>query len=256
MVSVFDLLQLTDRYERKARLLPAILSVSVVVPGTAPFSLGGLGWLIGLSAGVGLAAVCAVGLAYVASAAGRQYERKLWPRWPYDAPTNRWLHPDDTCCSQGQRQLWYEAIKRLVGLEIPNVAAQGDEGELDRVINDAVRALRHQFRGTEGDGLLAAHNEDYGFARNLAGLRLFWLPAAGIGAVVAWAVYLTTGTGLIWGAAASVVLIICLASIWNLPEYVRQRSERYTESFFGTLMALDRASGKRHPLDGGEHQPR
>ena len=242
MASALDLLKLTDRYERKARLLPGLLSFLVVAPSAGALSLDLLGWLTSLSVGVGLAAVCAVALAYAASAAGRHYERKLWPRWPHDAPTNRWLQPDDTSCSQGQKQLWYEAIKRLVELDIPHVAAQGNDRELDRVINDAVRTLRHQFRSREGNGLLAAHNEDYGFARNLAGLRLFWLPGAGIGAVVAWAAYVMTGTGLVGGVTASLVLFICLALLRILPDYVRQRADRYAESFFGTLTTLDQSS--------------
>ena len=114
-------------------------------------------------------ALGAVGLAYAASAVGRNYEKRLWPRWPHDAPTHCWLHPDDTHASQEQRQFWYRAIKQLLELDISNVATQGDTKELERVINDAVRGLRHQFRLTNVDGLLSTHNEDYGFARNLGG---------------------------------------------------------------------------------------
>ena len=244
MGTILDLLKLTDRYERKARLLPAILSCLSVVPGMAALSASILGWIPSLSVGSGLAVVAAVGLAYVASAAGRKYERVLWPRWPYDAPTNLWLHPEDSSCSREQKLLWYGAVKRLVGLDIAGAAASEDIRNLQLTINDAVRTLRHQFRLTEASGLLDIHNEDYGFARNLAGLRLFWLPTSVIGAIVAWVAYVAIGTDLTWGIFASVALAVCLVLACFLPTYVRQRAERYAESFFGTLVALDKEGSR------------
>ena len=240
MASTLDFLKLTDRYERKARLLPALLAVLVVAPGAvAVLSSAQLGWLTNLLAGGGIATACPVGLAYVASAAGRNYELKIWPRWPYDAPTNRWLNPNDTTCSRQQKLLWYEAIQRITGIDILSVAAKGDQEELDRVINDVVRTLRAFFRGKEGQSLLVIQNEDYGFARNLAGLWLVWLPLS-IGSVVAaWLGYAIAGTGFFWGLMATVVLLVCLVLLRALPGYVRQRADRYAESFFGMLTGVD-----------------
>ena len=148
MTPTLNFLKLTDRYELKARLLPALLAILVIAPGAAAvLSSTQLGWLTNLLTGGGLATACPVALAYFASAAGRQYERKLWPRWPYDAPTNRWLNPSDTTCSQQQKGLWHAAILEIIGIDIPTVAAKGNLEELDRVINDAVRTLRTYFRG-------------------------------------------------------------------------------------------------------------
>ena len=244
-----DYLTLMDRYEFKARLLPALLTSFVVAPTVAVLASDTLGWPSGVSIGGGLGTACAVGLAYAASAAGRYYEKRLWPRWPHDAPTNRWLHPDDDSCSQVQKELWYAAIERLVGLRIPDVIGQGEPGELDRTINDAVRELRSRFRHRNVRGLLTIHNEDYGFARNLAGLNLVcWLPAAGLTAVIAWAAYFIAGTELVWGVIATAALGICLLLLRILPWYVRQRADRYTESFYGALMELHYASEGERPL--------
>ena len=246
MGSVLNLLKLTDGYERKARLLPALLSCMVFVPMVAVFGSGIVGWVTRLSIGGGVAVVGAVGLAYAASGAGRHYEKRLWPRWPYDAPTNRWLHPDYSDCSQEQKQIWYDAVKQLAGLDISRAVGQGDPDNLERVINDAVRALRHQFRLTKVDGLLVTHNEDYGFARNLTGLRLIWSPGAFTSCIVAWAGYIVTGNGLTWGIVASVVLALSIVLLCVLPAYVRQRADRYADSFFGTLTALSKDS-RRQP---------
>ena len=246
-----DFLTLLDRYELKARLLPALLSSLVVAPTVAVLFSDSLGWPYSLSIGGGLGAACAVGLTYVASAAGRHYEKRLWPRWPHDAPTNRWLHPDDASCSQAQKQVWYSAIKRLLGLDILGAIAQGEPGELDLIINDAVRELRSQFRHKKIGALLSIHNEDYGFARNLAGLNLIcWIPTASLSAVIAWAAHFIVGAELIWGVLASSALVLCLLLLRILPSYVRQRADRYTENFFGALMQLHHESERNVPLGG------
>lgn len=253
MRSILTILHLTDHYERKARLLPALLSFLVVLPPIAAASSNVVTKLVGISTGGVLFAIIGVGLAYLASAAGRHYEKKLWPNWPFDAPTNRWLHPNDTHCSREQKELWYKAIKLQTGLDIAQAAAQEDEANLDRVINDAVRALRNRFRQTGPVGLLPIHNVDYGFARNLAGLRAFWFPASIASVGVTWGLYLTTQSGLLWGVIASLVLLICLWALRSLPEFVRQRADRYAESFFGALEELSIHLSREHSSDKGGH---
>ena len=246
MRPALSLLKLTDRYELKARLMPALLSCLVAAPGIASaFSASIVGFIASLSIGGGMTVVSAVGLAYLASMAGRAYERKLWPRWPYDAPTNLWLHPDDNHCSTAQKRIWYEAIRRHVKLDIQKAIAQGDDKEIERVINDAVVSLRHQFRLSEVEGLLAVHNEDYGFARNLAGLRVVWGPVSITSFAVSWSLYFAgSGTWLGWGLIASLILGLTAVLYFGIPTYVRQRADRYAESFFGCLMALkEEASG-------------
>ena len=252
MRSILTLFHLTDHYERKARLLPALLSFLVLLPSVAAASTSTLTKLVGISTGGVLFAIISVGLAYLASAAGRHYEKKLWPDWPFDAPTNRWLHPQDTHCSREQKELWYRAIKQQTGLDIAQAATQGDKGNLDRVINDAVRTLRNRLRRTGRSGLLPTHNVDYGFARNLAGLRAFWFPASIASAGVTWGLYFATQSGVLWAAIASLILLIALCALRILPEFVRQRADRYAESFFGALEELStQVPGEQSPDEEG-----
>ena len=82
------------------------------------------------------------------------------------------------------------------------------------------------------------------------------LPAAVMSTLVTWAAYFSTETGLIWGIVASVVLVITLALLYILPGYVRQRAERYADSFFGTLTALYQESQKKHLSSRGDHESR
>ena len=227
-----------DRYEVKARLLPGLLSCLVVVPG--------IGGLVGSYAdttyellfGGSLTGVAlVVGLAYLAAAAGRRYERNIWHDWPDGAPTNLWLQPDDNHCSNQQKEIYYKAIHRILGLDIALAAESGDE--LRQVINDAVRGLRNKFRALEVKGLLTTHNEDYGFVRNLAGLYVFWVPASVLSAAAAWGTYARSGTGLMWGILASIVLVLAFVLLASRRGIVTQRAYRYAESFFGTLIEVD-----------------
>ena len=246
MNSILSLLRLSDRYEIKARLMPALLSCLVAIPSVAAlFSLGIPNWAANLSAGGAVAVVLAIGLSYGSSMAGRKYEAKLWPRWPHDAPTNVWLHPDNSVKSTEQKHVWYGAIARLTGLNIAQAAMGDDKENLESVIDDAVVALRPQFRTVrhlEEGRLLAIHNEDYGFARNLTGLRPIWFTASIISVIVSWAGYFSLDTSLGWGIIAILVLAPAILLFFNLPSYVRQRADRYAESFFGVLMALDRTN--------------
>src|SRR5262245_33189272 len=133
-------LNLSDSYERRARFFPAVLTVAVLTPLAIMVGAPLDKWIAYLATAGVLAAAISVGLSHWASAAGNRLQGKLFPNWPHDAPTNRWLLPDDETCSAQQKERWYGAIKRLTGLDIPSVA--NSPAELRRTINDALRTLR------------------------------------------------------------------------------------------------------------------
>ncbi len=229
---------LSDHYERKARFLPAILTVLPLLPVSAAFGAPLLEWIKLLGAGVGLAAVVAVGVSHVASACGNRMQEKLWPGWPHDAPTNRWLHPDEKSISTQQKERWYQVIKKLLQLDIAHTIKEGDAGELRAVINDAVRGLRNLlWKAPEAERVLL-HNIDYGFARNFAGLRIVWITFA-IGSLLGcWAAYIWFTGAILWGVVSTVVMVGTVALAFLLPAYVRMKAQYYAESFFAATMVI------------------
>jgi uncharacterized membrane protein len=80
--------------------------------------------------------------------------------------------------------------------------------------------------------MLEKHNIDYGFARNLAGMRWLFVGSSLLGAL---------GCTIAWkfdhGSLTGLVLTLCLLtyaiimSLW-LPTYVERCADRYAESFF------------------------
>ena len=235
---------LSDHYERKARFLPAVLCVLPLLPASA--ALGGpvLEWIKLVLGGAGIGAVVAVGLSHAASAMGNRLQMKLWPRWPFDSPTNRWLHPDEPRTSAQQRSLWYDAIKHLVGLDIGAAVAAGEE--VESIINDATSALRNQFWQRPEAERLRMHNVDYGFARNFTGMRPIWMSFLVASAVACWVAFFVIDDGaLLWAVVSTLLAAVLLPiAIWVLPGYVRAKANYYAESYFSTLMSVADAQNK------------
>ena len=237
---------LSDNYERKARFLPAVLSVLPLLPISA-----GLGlfseWEKLLLGGAGISAVVAVGLSHTASAMGNRLQVKLWPRWPHDSPTNRWLHPSEARTSKQQRELWYSATRRLVGIDIGVAVTSGKE--VEATINDAVFNLRNLFSERPDAKRLRMHNVDYGFARNLTGMRPIWVAFVLLSTTACWFVHFVTSKDVLMWAIVSTLLALMLVPLafCFLPSYVRTKATYYAESFFGTLTAVDRVHTADNP---------
>ncbi len=238
MASILSVLGLSDRYEVKARFLPGLITAVVFLPAIAVVNSEAFGFLTGLSLTAVIGVAGAFLLAYLASAFGGAYERSVWPRRPHDLPTNRWLHPSDSTVSRQQKERWYATIKKHLGLDIAAEAESGS-GEQERVINDAVRILRTRFRDLPAARLLQVHNEDYGFVRNLIGLRIVWLPAALASTVVTWVGYAAADAAVVWAIAASSMLALGALCHFVLPPFLLGRASRYAESFFGALSSLE-----------------
>ena len=237
--SILSYFNLSSHYERKARLLPGLLCAMSLLPLAAAFGTPLGHWLELAATGLGLWAVCGVGISHLSSAAGNRLQRKLWPRWPYDAPTNQWLHPENTTKSAQQKQLMYKAIKRLTSLDIQSAAKQGP-GELEAVINDAVSRLRYRLVGSAQAMRLDVHNADYGFARNIAGLRAVWLSLLALSVAGCWLGYFRFGSALSWALIASALLVMGIPLAMGSTQYVRERPWHHAESFFSSVLELDR----------------
>ncbi|MDY0170709.1 MAG: hypothetical protein RBS80_29475 [Thermoguttaceae bacterium] len=238
--AVLSFFNLSDEYERKARFLPAVLSILVLLPVGMAFGVPVMEFVRALLAGVGATAVLAVGLSHAASAMGNRLQRKLWPDWPFDAPTNQWLLPGDPSRSIQQKEQWYAAIQRLTGLDIPEAAATEDERELTRVINDAVTALRSRLCKAPGADLLRLRNVEFGYARNLTGLRPLWVLGSILSCAGCWIAATWFGGSVLWALVASVlVLVLPVLGFTVLPGYVRQKAGFYAEAFFAAMMQLD-----------------
>ena len=233
-------INLSDKYEIKARFFPGILTILVALPGLTAFSAAYLDGFNVILSGVGIGAILAVFISHLASAFGNRIQKRFWPRWPHDSPTNQYLHPDNKLRSAQQKSIWYGAIKRLAGIDIELAVQQNDEEALEASINDATSRLRYLLREISYADRLEIHNADYGFARNLTGLRPLWLTLAAGSSLACWVAYFRLDGRIDLCLYSTVILLVALPLAFNiLPAYVRDRANHYAESLFGAMMELD-----------------
>jgi hypothetical protein len=227
-----------DRYERKARLLPALIAASPLAVAAFCLTQEQVGWWKALGAGVGLEAVLGVGASYLARAAGKRLEEKLKKEWN-GFPTTRWLRPNDESHSEQQKSRWRGAIRQLTKFSIPASLGDKSEAEVDKLINDAVTQLRHELRERKECRMVAIYNEDYGFARNLMALRWLWLANAGVGILACSIGSIGLEQKPLVGVALEGIFGLgALLAAFIMPGYVRQCADRYAETLLAAAVAV------------------
>jgi len=107
-----QILSLSDRYERKARLLPGLhlAAVPALTAGAVlqPFAA----WYAAAGIAIGVGFLAAIVLGQLARARGRRVEAVLWKAWGGPS-TTRWLRPwDHTCSDQQDRGTPYRSQGR------------------------------------------------------------------------------------------------------------------------------------------------
>jgi hypothetical protein len=245
MASILQFLKVADAYERKARFFPAFLVGLPVVVFVMSLKLDGEGWVLKLLVAGGAGTALVVALAHMSSAAGNRFGKKFWEARG-GLPTMRWLRAADKTHSTQQKQQWYLAIKKLTALDIPQSVADHPDEE-DAIIDDAIRQLRYSIRGKALAKMVDKHNEEYGFARNLAGLRWPMLGTsllAAIGCGVAWKFDHGSVTGCVFAAC---LLAYAVVMFFWLPGYVERAGVRYAESLLSlpSLSAVQKAKGTK-----------
>ena len=231
-----SVMALSTEYDRVARLTPALASFLPLLPLT--FALGGTldAWAVLLAGTTGVFALSGFVLANIASAMGNRLQKQLWPDWPFDAPTNALLMPDNPDVSPQQRALWYRQVKRVTGLDLQVEAVRGDAAIVRATVNDAVVRIRNRFRRGPAR---ARHDQEsirYGSARNLTGMRPLWLFLSLASCAGSWATHIWGSSGLWWPGVASIILAPLFVIAFSiLPSYVRTRARYYCEIFFQLL---------------------
>jgi hypothetical protein len=169
---MIDLTRLFDSYNRQARVYPALITLF-------PPLLTVLAWYPGMltsnaaAALLTLATSCGLiyALASFARSRGKAVEQSLllqWGGWP----TTLWLRYSDTNLPAQTKQRYHAALTRLVPqLVLPSSAEERANPDLaDDAYRSAVEWLKEQCRG-KNFPLVEKENAEYGFRRNLLGLK-------------------------------------------------------------------------------------
>lgn len=163
--------QLLNAYERRARLVPGVLAI---LPFIVLFAVLGLRQIPAISYVLGILAVAGVGPILIVGAVrsfGKAVEQRLWVSWG-GPPTTAWLRLDSPTDDIAQRDAWRKAVEVVSGVSLLSLRAERrDKVEADKAIERAIKRVRDKTRDKEKFELLFFENRNYGYERNIYGIR-------------------------------------------------------------------------------------
>ena len=244
-----------DQYTLKARIQPALFTVLPLgillflwMPSES-LATGGILGIISTGGGTAL-------LAQIARDRGSKKQKELWCSWG-GAPTTRLLRFRD---SPNRTTLirWRLKLERLMGQEMPSQEDEAlDSAGADQHYEAAVSFLREITRDRSKFPLILAESVNYGFRRNLWGLKPCGLFLAVLAATASWWLFVSSlglTPAVLWtdsaGVNADAIAITRLAGsicntaaivAWVLvitPEWVRSTAEAYAQRLLGSIDAL------------------
>jgi hypothetical protein len=241
--------QIFDSYERRARLYPMLLSLSPLLAGTLTLFPQ---WQ--LEAGQLVPAVIVLALAFLGSGiardAGKRIEPRLFRNWG-GIPTTQLLRHSNTEIDEPTKQRYHTFLgQHVTGLKLPTAdAEQEDPAAADNTYRSAVNWLRDNTRDQKRFPLVFYENVNYGFRRNLLGLKWVAIIGAAIG-VIPSAYYLAYTNAAqpahLLALAFCVLALLAFATLVN-EEFVRRAAFSYGMSL---LAACDTMLGLKQPAKG------
>jgi hypothetical protein len=231
-----------DSYSRRARLAPVFLAalpalglVLALIP-TLP------AWhkLWPVLAGGGLLAL----VDQLGRDAGRRLQPALWASWggaPATAMLRHAENPNPVLLARRHRKL-----ETLMGESLPTEQEeQADRAAADHAYEAAVTFLIQRTRSRETFPLVFTENRNYGFRRNMLGLRPWGRRISAASAAVALGALIGALFG--WINLAEIPLVVVLVAsvtllvIWNrtvTPEWVRRAADAYAARLLEAIETL------------------
>lgn len=169
---MIDLSKFTDPYERKARLYPALICLFPIMIGVSisyPKVFSTLSGFVALAAAVGLLQL----LSHLARDRGKSLEEGLYKKWGGMPSVTIFRHRDNRIPSPAK--LKYHAVLS----KISKINAPSKEDELqqptkaDEIYLSWSDYLRGKTRDQKKYSLLFKENINYGFRRNVLGIKWF-----------------------------------------------------------------------------------
>lgn len=231
---------LFDAYTLRARTAPAVAAAlpAVGLIGGALVAPSGVPKAGGLLLGVIL-----IVASQLARDAGRRIQPDLWARWGGSPTVQLLRHRSTNDPTRVQRH--HTRLQAIRGERLPSAEEEAaDPAWADARYDDAVADLRDLTRERERFPLVFAENVNYGFRRNMLGLRRWALAVAGAALVVAILLALfddgTPGERLAaWGPSAAIALMA--AVFWSrfvTPSWVRLAAAAYADRLLETTQTL------------------
>jgi hypothetical protein len=159
-----------DPYERKARLYPAIIALIPVIAGIALYT----DWFIfDVTNTIFIAFIAAIlfWLSGKSRDSGKAVEKRLIPEWG-GMPSVTLLRHRDCELDKYTKQRYHKAAELLVGINMPSCSdEERNPDDADERYRSVTTALLSRTRSVSGYALIFKENINYGFWRNMRGLK-------------------------------------------------------------------------------------
>jgi hypothetical protein len=243
--------QLLNAYERRARLVPGVLAV---LPFIVLFAVLGLRQIPAVSYAFGLLAVAGVGPVLIVGAVrnfGKAVEQWLWESWG-GPPTTAWLRLNAPTKSAAQRESWRKAVETVSGISLLSLEAERQDAVgADDAIERATERVRKKTRNNEKFELLFFENRNYGYERNIYGIRwaargISLLSALVLAGYMVWIAPLVDRPQVSAANVAGLGLCIICLFIWFLlpsKKRVKDAADRYANELLHAAVTLQEESG-------------
>lgn len=231
-----------DRYSLQARAFPVYLTISPVALALAAILPDGLNLPLGVAA-----AIVFVPLAFLSGQIGADYgkrlEKRLWCQWG-GAPTTRFLRHSNHEFNQVTREDVHEKLRSL-GQHVPSKDEEENNTQAaDIYYESCTKELIRRTRDHVRFPLVFKGLTEYGFRRNLLGLKTIGLP------IVAVSFFLCVlFVGIKWNEnrelAVTIVATLLVAGLfltwitWINKETVSLAADRYASFLLEAALELE-----------------
>lgn len=231
-----------DRYSWQARALPVYMTIAPIILALAAILPHGLDLPLGAAA-----AIVFVPLAFLAGQAGADFgkrlEKRLWLQWD-GPPTTRFLRHSNAEFNAVTRERVHTKLRRL-GLNVPSADDQqrdpeGADAHWEACTEELIRRTRDHNRFP----LVFKGLTEYGFRRNLLGLKPFALPlslVALLGCV--WTVWESWGAqeppAVAVGTALVTLSLLATWTVWVTERTVAISANRYARFLLEAAQELE-----------------
>lgn len=167
-----------DEYDLRARVLPAVL-ITIPVLATAYVFLPVARSIAGMISGGVFEYAILFLLARIARDRGKRIQATLYEKWG-GKPTTAMLRHRDSRIDPFTKGRYKQTLSELCRLSFPNEREEeADPVRADQTYESAVKALIEKRR-SKTYGLVFAENCNFGFVRNLLGLKPIGLVVSGV----------------------------------------------------------------------------
>ncbi len=226
-----------DRYERYARVYPAILLVMpfvIVSYSITPLFEGPI--FTKLLANSTIVIALLVFFSNIVRGFGKKIEPKMWQEWG-GSPSTRFLRKNDEKFNSSTKERFYKKILENTGIDLTSDTT-------DKKIEQAFVTVRETLRRRDREGLWIKSNREYGFDRNLLGSKMLLVIFSFIGSLICFILiyfFPDDSTKLLIGGGLNLVYgIVAIIFGWFvLPGLTKGVAERYAEQAIMAYLSIE-----------------